>query len=539
MKKLILLLLHCQLLMSQSSNFDIQLRPLQIPTLGGIQSYAYAQNNGYILIIGGRLDGLHRRQPFAAFDQAGHNTQIVVIHPTTYQKWSVSMNSLPVSMQEQLSSTNMQFHQEGNYLYILGGYGFSATQNNHTTFPYLTAIQVPDLIQAIISNQNINPFFRQITDTQFQVTGGRLRKIYNNYYLAGGHKFLGRYNPMGPNNGPGFIQEYTNAVKRFNIVDDGTNIQIQHIRTYIDTIQLHRRDFNVESNIKANGEESIILYSGVFQPNANLPFLNAIELDSTSHQAVSGFNQYYNHYHCPVIPIYHANQNEMHHLFFGGISQYYDSLGILVQDNNVPFVSTIARVSRDASGNYAEYKLPNQMPSLLGAGAEFIPNKSLTTYTHDIILYDSLNRQDTTLLGYIYGGISSTAANIFFLNDGTQSTAHNGFFEVLLIPRNQLSTEDELNTYSAANLEFIVYPNPNKGIFTIEYNQQSDEPLELKLFSTDGKLIFSDILPKSGFQKNKTEIDIRDKVDIISSNTFYIQLINKENQWTQKIVLKS
>lgn len=135
MKKLILLLLHCQLLMSQSINFNIQLRPLQIPTLGGIQSYAYAQNNGYILIIGGRLDGLHRRQPFDAFDQAGHNTQIVVIHPSTYQKWSVSMNSLPVSMQEQLSSTNMQFHQEGNYLYILGGYGFSATINNHTTYP--------------------------------------------------------------------------------------------------------------------------------------------------------------------------------------------------------------------------------------------------------------------------------------------------------------------------------------------------------------------------------------------------------------------
>ena len=44
--------------------------------------------------------------------------------------------------------------------------------------------------------------------------------------------------------------------------------------------------------------------------------------------------------------------------FFGGIAQYYDSLGILVQDNNVPFVKTIARVTRDASGTMAEYKLP-------------------------------------------------------------------------------------------------------------------------------------------------------------------------------------
>jgi hypothetical protein len=54
----------------------------------------------------------------------------------------------------------------------------------------------------------------------------------------------------------------------------------------------------------------------------------------------------------------------MHTVFFGGIAQYYDSLGILVQDNNVPFVKTIARVTRDASGTMAEYKLPIVMPTL-------------------------------------------------------------------------------------------------------------------------------------------------------------------------------
>ncbi|MBK7883899.1 MAG: hypothetical protein IPJ81_08890 [Chitinophagaceae bacterium] len=52
---------------SQTTPFNISLEPITITGLGGLQSFAFGQYDGKWLIIGGRLDGLHRRQPFAAF----------------------------------------------------------------------------------------------------------------------------------------------------------------------------------------------------------------------------------------------------------------------------------------------------------------------------------------------------------------------------------------------------------------------------------------------------------------------------------------
>ncbi|MBK9718257.1 MAG: hypothetical protein IPO85_12235 [Saprospiraceae bacterium] len=51
----------------------------------------------------------------------------------------------------------------------------------------------------------------------------------------------------------------------------------------------------------------------------------------------------------------------------------------MVQDNNVPFVRTIARVTRDASGTMAEYKLPIAMPTLLGAGSGIYSHRNSST----------------------------------------------------------------------------------------------------------------------------------------------------------------
>ena len=122
----------------------------------------------------------------------------------------------------------------------------------------------------------------------------------------------------------------------------------------------------------------------------------------------------------------------MHNVFFGGIAQYYDSLGMLVQDNNVPFTKTIARVTRDASGTLVEYKLPIEMPALLGAGSEFIPIDNIPQYKNGVLKLDDFTA-DSTLVGYIYGGISSSAKNIFFTNSGTQSKANSQIFKVYVI----------------------------------------------------------------------------------------------------------
>jgi hypothetical protein len=469
---------------AQNSPFSIHIEPINIVGLGGLQSYAYGQHDGKWLIVGGRLDGLHRRQPFAAFDVAGNNNQLIVVDPVSLQKWSAPITSLSVALQEQLSSTNMEFHQDGKYLYLIGGYGYHTATASRKTFDNLTAIDVPAVINAVIAGTSFTGHIRQISDVQFAVTGGHLKKINNTFYLLGGNKFDGNYNPMG---NPTYTQVYTDAVRKFNLSDNGKTITVTHLPSLTDSANLHRRDYNAVPQILPDGSEGITMFSGVFRPTVNLPFLNTVTVDSANFTVNNTFQQYYNHYHCGVLPIYSASTNEMHTVFFGGIAQYYDSAGILVQDNNVPFVKTIARVTRDASGTLAEYKLPVEMPSLLGAGAEFIPIQGVPQFKNEVIKLDSLS-SDSTLVGYIYGGISSTAANIFFTNTGTQSSASSQVFKVYVI-KNTAVGVDDLNEQSIGTLKMEVFPNPNNGAFVVKFNLTQVADTKISLYTIDGRKI--------------------------------------------------
>lgn len=532
----ILILLLTLNLQAQTSPFSIVIESLDIPNLGGVHSFAFAQNDGKWLIIGGRLDGLHQRQPFAAFNVAGNNNQLIVIDPINMQKWSAPITSLPVSIQEHISSTNMEFYQEGDYLYFVGGYGYSATAADHITYSNLTAIKVSDVINAVINQTSFTSFFRQINDPLFAVTGGRLKKINTNYYLLGGQKFTGRYNPNGANSGPGFEQEYTNEIRIFTLQDDSVTISINHLQQYVDTANLHRRDYNAEQQIMPNQQEGITMFSGVFQQSADLPFLNCVNIDQDGYTVNNNFQQYYNHYHCAVLPIYEATNNKMHTVFFGGIAQYYDNLGTLVQDDNVPFVKTIARVTRDENGIMAEYKLPIEMPTLLGAGSEFIPNLSIPHYNNKVFKLDDITDGDTVLVGYIYGGISSTAQNIFFSNNGTQSSASSQIFKVLLSKTNALSVDDYLNTNSINSINMVVFPNPNSGNINIQYTLINNSDVKIKLFDIQGKLILESIFENRLIGDNTDFIAVD---NLTHGGVYLIQLETQYNKFSQKLIIKN
>lgn len=413
--------------------FQIAVESYKISGLSGRQSFAYGQHDGKWLILGGRTDGLHRKQPWATFDVEGQNKSITVVDPVGRQQWSAPLTALPESIQEQLSSTNMEFHQEGDYLYVIGGYGYSESASDHITYPNLTAVKVSGTISAIINGTSFKDFFRQFKDEQFAVTGGYLNKIYDTYYLTGGQRFTGRYNPMGHRT---YIQEYTNSIRKFRITDDGTTLNITHYHTIIDTLNLHRRDLNVIPQILPDGREGLTAFAGVFQVNADLPYLNCVNIDSSGFEADNNFKQYYNHYHCATIPLFSAASKEMHNLFFGGIAQFTDSAGILIQNDNVPFVKTIARVTRDINGKMTEYKLPVEMPAYLGAGSGFIQADNLPEYKNKVIKLDEI-KADSTLIGYIFGGINCTEPEIFWINNGTQSTAASEIYKVFLIKNNK------------------------------------------------------------------------------------------------------
>jgi hypothetical protein len=332
---------------------------------------------------------------------------------------------------------------------------------------------------------------------------------------------------------PTYTQAYTNAILKFKLKDDGTTVAITHLPTITDAANLHRRDYNAVPQILPNGAEGITAFSGVFQPTVDLPFLNCVNIDSAGYAVNNTFQQYYNHYHCAVLPLYSTSNNEMHNVFFGGIAQYYDSLGILVQDNNVPFVKTIARVTRNSVGTMAEFKLPVEMPSLLGAGAEFIPITSVPHFNNEVFKLDDFTA-DTTLVGYIYGGISSTAANIFFTNTGSQSSASSQIFKVYVINNSTLSIHD-LNEQSIGTLKVQALPNPNDGNFVVKFNLNKMAETKISIYSIDGKKIEERVLNNLVLGENTFQRKIKN----LNLGGIYILTIETPyEKATQKIIIE-
>lgn len=462
----------------------VVLQEVTIPAMPGLHSFAWGQDNGEWLLIGGRTEGLHRRQPFAAFQASFNNTTVYVVNPTTSEIWSAALSTLPTAIFEQLQCTNMEFEQRGNTLYIIGGYGFSATANDHITHGKLTAVDVPATIAAIKNNSSMVPHFRQLSDTRLAVTGGYVAVLNDVFHLVGGQRFIGRYNPMGPGSGPGFIQEYTNAIRRFGIDDDGTSLSLVNFTETIDTANLHRRDYNLTSQIFPDGTQGLTVFSGVFQYASDIPWLNTVDITATSYSVVPLFEQLLNQYHTAHMAAHSTSLNSMITVFFGGIGRYFfDENNQLMDDINVPFVNTISRVERSGDGTMTETAIGN-MPALLGAGAEFILAPSIPRLFNDVIDMDQL-QGDTVVAGHIVGGIESSASNIFFINTGTQSSAATRIFRVLLVEVDATGIPEQPEEQQLLSATFL----SGGTHLQITLNNPAAGYVELNVLDTSGRLV--------------------------------------------------
>ncbi len=491
-------------------NYSVKLKPVTVTNLPGLHSFAVGQSGGKWLIVGGRKDGLHARQPFNAFPAANNNTDIYVIDINTQQFWSASVNSLATGLKEQLQSTNMNFYQDSDSLYIIGGYGYSNSALDHITYPNLTSISVSGLITAITNSTSITPYFKQITDQNFAVNGGQLGKIGNSFFLVGGHRFDGRYNPMG---NPTYTQTYVDGIKKFNINNSGAQLSYSNYTLTTDQIHLHRRDYNLVPQIFPNGEEGYTISSGVFQIGVDLPFLYPVDVKASGHTPQPSFNQYLSNYHSAKIALYDSSNNIMHSIFFGGMSQYSYVNNVLTQDNNVPFVKTISRISRDGSGNLQENVFSTEMPALIGASSEFISNHNIPHYKSDIVKLSDVTA-DSVLVGHIYGGIYSPQINPFTANQTSVTNAHNTIYEVWLV-KSQFTGLKPLNGENP--LRVTVFPNPTKSKINLSFDLPYESDLDLFITDINGKIIFDKNFNK--LSKGKLTVDISNRIKL--SNGIY------------------
>lgn len=470
----------------------------------GLHSYAFGEADGKWLFVGGRVDGLHPRQPFAAFSQTFNNNQLHVLDPETGQHWSRDLSELETSLEEQLQSTNPQFTQVNDTLYFIGGYAYSNSENDHITFPFITTIGVSETINAIISGDSISSFFKSVYDDRFAVTGGQLRTLDGKFILVGGHRFDGRYNPMGHNT---YVQSYTNSIKRFKVDNSGVDPIIASYEEEVDPIHLHRRDYNLVPQVFADGEFGYMISSGVFQTTINLPYLYPVEIRMNEHVSRTEFNQYLSNYHSAHVTLYDSSLSANYSIFFGGMSQYYYDNDELIEDQNVPFVKTISMVVRNEFDELEERIFEIEMPSFAGAGSEFMINRDLELIDNEIIALNE-ELEDSTLLGYIYGGITSSATNPFSSNQTSLTAADDNLIKVWLIKENTSSSATTLNLEHQFTFRFL--PNPSKDRTSVELSTDRSGTVHLSFYDLRGRMILGKtVTARKGIHEHEINFDNR------------------------------
>jgi hypothetical protein len=221
----------------------------------------------------------------------------------------------------------------------------------------------------------------------------------------------------------------------------------------------------------------------------------------------------------------------MHTLFFGGISQYYYQNGTLIQDNQVPFVKTISRLTRDANNNLTEFQLPIEMPALKGAGAEFIPNLNLPHYSNKVFKLNDIS-QNSFLAGHIFGGISSNSLNPFANNLTNTTTADNTLYEVWLTLSPLSVDEFEIDGSNPYQIE--VFPNPIQDVFTVKFNTTKTTEVSYFVSNVLGKIIHK--MDKNSLEKGTHEIKIN-LPETSAKGLYFLTLVFDDKFYvTQKLI---
>lgn len=508
---------------TDSFTYTLELVPVDLPDLPGIHSYAHAEHEGMWLIVGGRLDGLHARQPFNSFPAGSNNTLMIVVDVAQSAVYTASVNQLPAPLAEQFQSSNINYHQVGDVLYLAGGYAFSASAGDHITQPRMAALSVPEVIGAIVEGGSFDGLIDYIDNDFFAVTGGHLQVVGEKLALVGGHRFDGRYNPM---NNPTFTQTYTDGIRLFTASFVDGVLTVGDFETWADPVHLHRRDYDLLPYRDADGTHGLIVFSGVFQINEDLPFLYPVAITEEGYTPITEFNQYLSQYHNACVSVYSAEAQQTHALFFGGMSQFYYQDDVLVEDQLVPFVKTVSRVTRFADGAMAEFRLPVEFDAFRGASAEFFTAADLPVDgSTGLVLLDEIALNSFTL-GYVVGGINSAQLNPFSVNQTSATSASSSVFEVRLT---RTATPVGTPVVNEPAPEVTVYPNPVEDVFHIGFALNIATDVAVMLADTKGTLVMNKPLGTLGAGPHDLELELYDDfsgevllVTIVFGNRHYV-----------------
>ena len=443
--------------------FDIQVLEETLPNLPPIHSGVSFRYQGYWVFIGGRTNGLHGFQTGSGFPAQGANKSVVVYNPSTYSASSILLNALPDSMRDFLSSSNQLFDVEGNKLYIAGGYGFSSLAQNFITFPNLARIDIPMLIDFVLTGQtNILPSIEMLRLNKAAVTGGHMKSRDHALFLFCGHKFDGMYSV---NDTAGFFQQaYITDIKAFYVSTPTAPFAVDSIKARIDTVRLRRRDFNLSPYYFSSNSFGYLITGGGFTKITNkLIHTGVYYVPNGIHGSINGFSSDFNLYHCATLPVYDSVADIMHSIYFGGISDHYRAPnGGIVEDTLAPFVKTISRITRFA-GSLQEYLFDAELPSYLGSNAVFMATDTSRFDRDGIFRMPDVIPPDLFIdLGYIVSGIESPLPHIS-LTDPSVSVASGRAFKVRM-NFNVINTTKQ----NLSDAPLSIFPTETAGVYRVQ-----------------------------------------------------------------------
>ena len=427
---------------------EVSLAPAILPN---IHSVAAAEWQGQWILLGGRTNGLHGMTGMNAFDPLYENREVWVIDPESKQSWHKSLEDSPSSglgqgLVDSLSAVNTQFYQENDKWIIVGGYGYKRSVADHVTYSTITLVDLPGLanwVKEVAGSETSLAIdhIDQISDNYFQVTGGGLEKIGDEFQLIFGQNYSGRYRP--------FVDGlYTKQVRRFKIdTDDGFSIPEESKIATVPNEAFRRRDLNVLTILEREGisafSEKALILSGVFTPDTGVwtaPVLveasGVVEMDDPL--AETTLRQGFQIYHCSKASLYDRVTGESHMLLFGGITVLERNLDTnnYVRDDQAPFTNQCSLVVSDANGLFTQYWLPTRFPDIrindkalrFGTNAELFLSMDAPKLHPKVI--DLASIRAPTVIGHIFGGLFSDAGN------GGNTGASGRVFEVLIVPTN-------------------------------------------------------------------------------------------------------
>lgn len=417
--------------------YDVTLTPVTIPGMPALHSFAAAQHEGEWLLVTGRRNGLHTIDTTLvnAFPPRMANDSVYVVDPVGRQVWSAGLSTLPADQADALTVSNANAWQDGEYLYVIGGYGQSTTRaDSMLTFPTLTAIDVPAMIAAVKGGTSLAPAVQQADSFALKVAGGQLLKMGEKFYLVMGQRFDGLYS-ANPGYWDQFVQIYTERVMVLSITPDPLSFTIDTILAQNPdewARNFHRRDLNVVGQMMADGSRRLAVYGGVFVPGQDAGYQvpvyvnddNTTEVDSTFFQAMSQYDAAY-------LPLFDGQT--MYTTLFGGISLYWidEDRQQLHRDSGLPFIDDVSVIAAAADGTTRQWAYPWTLPGLMGSDAKVLLDPSVPQdEAMGIVRLDQLTPGEPTRVGWLYGGIVSSQPQTD--DQAAQTKASDAVFEVIV-----------------------------------------------------------------------------------------------------------